>query len=181
MCSVIQLYPTLCDPTDCSSPGSSVRGTFQARILECHFLFQGIFQIEGIEPTSPVSPNCSRFFTTEPRGKPKVKVDLYWKLELWNEFICKVSSASSPKPASIYFIVFNSFMPEEQIEKHLDVWCLESWDAENYNFCLHLIYNMRGFFSLFLSSFWHFVYFFFNLWSILFHLIYSFHHKILIF
>ena len=29
-----QLYPTLCDPMDCSLPGSSVHGIFQARILE---------------------------------------------------------------------------------------------------------------------------------------------------
>ena len=31
---VTQLCPTLCDPTDCSPPGSSVHGTLQARILE---------------------------------------------------------------------------------------------------------------------------------------------------
>ena len=30
-----QLYPTLCDPLDCSPPGSSVHGIFPARILEC--------------------------------------------------------------------------------------------------------------------------------------------------
>ena len=29
-----QSCPTLCDPTDCSPPGSSVRGIFQARVLE---------------------------------------------------------------------------------------------------------------------------------------------------
>ena len=29
-----QLHPTLCDPLDCSPPGSSVHGIFQARILE---------------------------------------------------------------------------------------------------------------------------------------------------
>ena len=29
-----QLHPTLCDPMDCSPPGSSVRGIFQTRILE---------------------------------------------------------------------------------------------------------------------------------------------------
>ena len=27
--------PTLCDPIDCSLPGSSVHGIFQARVLEC--------------------------------------------------------------------------------------------------------------------------------------------------
>ena len=29
-----QSCPTLCDPTDCSLPGSSVHGIFQARVLE---------------------------------------------------------------------------------------------------------------------------------------------------
>ena len=31
---VAQLYPTLSDPMDCSLPGSSVHGSFQARVLE---------------------------------------------------------------------------------------------------------------------------------------------------
>ena len=31
---VIQSYPTLSDPMDCSLPGSSVHGIFQARVLE---------------------------------------------------------------------------------------------------------------------------------------------------
>ena len=31
---VTQLFPILCDPMDCSLPGSSVHGIFQARILE---------------------------------------------------------------------------------------------------------------------------------------------------
>ena len=31
---VTQLCPTLCDPMDCSLPGSSVHGIFQARVLE---------------------------------------------------------------------------------------------------------------------------------------------------
>ena len=31
---VTQSWPTLCDPTDCSLPGSSVHEIFQARVLE---------------------------------------------------------------------------------------------------------------------------------------------------
>ena len=31
---LLQFCPTLCNPTDCSPPGSSVRGILQARILE---------------------------------------------------------------------------------------------------------------------------------------------------
>ena len=34
LCLVAQSCPTLCDPMDCSPPGSSVRGILQARILE---------------------------------------------------------------------------------------------------------------------------------------------------
>ena len=32
---ITQSFLTLWDPTDCSLPGSSVHGIFQARILEC--------------------------------------------------------------------------------------------------------------------------------------------------
>ena len=35
LCLVAQLCPTLCDPMDCSSPGSSALRILQARILEC--------------------------------------------------------------------------------------------------------------------------------------------------
>ena len=30
----LQSCPTLCDPMDCSPPGSSIHGIFQARLLE---------------------------------------------------------------------------------------------------------------------------------------------------
>ena len=44
-----QLRPILCDPMDCSPPGSSVHRILQARILEwvAHFLLQGIFPTWG--------------------------------------------------------------------------------------------------------------------------------------
>ena len=31
---VAQSCPTICDPVDCSLPGSSIHGIFQARVLE---------------------------------------------------------------------------------------------------------------------------------------------------
>ena len=37
LCSVAQSCPTLCDPTDCNSPGSSVHGILQTRILEWEY------------------------------------------------------------------------------------------------------------------------------------------------
>ena len=47
--SVAQSCLTLSHPMDCSLPGSSVHGTFQARILEWVVipLCQGIFQTQG--------------------------------------------------------------------------------------------------------------------------------------
>ena len=71
---VTQLCPTLSNPMDCSPPGSSVHGIFQARILEwgaisfsrdCHFLFYGVNP--GIEPGSPVLQADS--LPSEPPGK----------------------------------------------------------------------------------------------------------------
>ena len=45
---VTQLYLTLCNPMDCSLPGSSVHGISQARILEwVVILSQGIFPTQG--------------------------------------------------------------------------------------------------------------------------------------
>ena len=48
-----QLCLILCDPTDCSLPGSSVHGIFQARNTRvgCHFLLQGIFLTQGSNPS----------------------------------------------------------------------------------------------------------------------------------
>ena len=42
---LLQLCPTLCDPMDCSLPGSSVYGDFPGKNtgVGCHTLLQGIF------------------------------------------------------------------------------------------------------------------------------------------
>ena len=42
---MLQLCPILCDPVDCSPPGSSVHGIFPSKNTEvgCHTLLQGIF------------------------------------------------------------------------------------------------------------------------------------------
>ena len=45
---VTQLCPTLCDPMDCSLPGSSIHGIFQARVLE--WVVTGRTHIEAEAP-----------------------------------------------------------------------------------------------------------------------------------
>ena len=47
VCSVGQLCLSLCNPMDCSPPGSSVHGILQDRV-GCHFLLQGIFLTQGL-------------------------------------------------------------------------------------------------------------------------------------
>ena len=50
-----KMCPTLCDPMDCSPPGSSVHGSLQARILEWVAMrsSRGIFPTQGWNLMSP--------------------------------------------------------------------------------------------------------------------------------
>ena len=52
LCMVTQACLMLCDPMDCSPPGSSVHGDFpgQNTAVGCHFLLQGIFSTQGWNP-----------------------------------------------------------------------------------------------------------------------------------
>ena len=60
----LQSCSTLCDPMDCSPPGSSVHGILQARMqMGHHFLLQGVFLTHGVNPHL-TSPLASWFFTT---------------------------------------------------------------------------------------------------------------------
>ena len=71
---VTQSCPTLCDPMDCSPPGSSVHGSFQARVLEwvaiigiliipslyvCHYESILTFNKGAITGSSHYSPTIS--------------------------------------------------------------------------------------------------------------------------
>ena len=63
VCACVQSCPTLCDPMDCSPPGSSVHGIFQARVLGWVAIFssKGSFQLKLASPMSPALTD--RFFT----------------------------------------------------------------------------------------------------------------------
>ena len=82
MFSVAQSCLTLCDPMDCSPPGSSVHGILLARTLEwvpCPPPED--LPDPGIKPTSPSSPALAgAFFTDEPPGKPRI---------LWGALKCQ--------------------------------------------------------------------------------------------
>ena len=65
---VAQSCPTLCEPMDCSLPGSSVHGIFQARILEWVAIsFSRNLPNPGIEPGLL---HCTQtLLPSEPPGK----------------------------------------------------------------------------------------------------------------
>ena len=51
----LQSCLTLCNPMDCSPPGTSVHGDSPGKNtgVGCHALFQGIFPIQGLKPGLP--------------------------------------------------------------------------------------------------------------------------------
>ena len=71
---VTQLCPTLCDPMDCSPPGSSVHGDSLGKNtgVGCHAVLQGIFPIQG---SNPGLPHCRRIlYHLSYEGIPKKEV-----------------------------------------------------------------------------------------------------------
>ena len=54
LCLVAQLCPTLCDPIDCSLPGSSVHGDPPGKniVMGCHAILQGVFPTQ-VSPGKP--------------------------------------------------------------------------------------------------------------------------------
>ena len=66
VCAQSLSHAQLCDPTDCSLPGSSVHGIFQLRTLEwVDISYSRDLPNPGIKPTFLVSPALAgRFFTS---------------------------------------------------------------------------------------------------------------------
>ena len=74
-CSIVKLCLILCDPMDCSLPGSSAYGVLQARILECVAVSFSRAS-SWIRGQTYISFIDRQFCTTEPPGKPKEKLAL---------------------------------------------------------------------------------------------------------
>ena len=68
---VAQSCPTLSDPMDCSPPGSSVRGIFQARVLEWGAI--AFSEIEGQEKSTEGNMSICPKWTTILLFPEKVK------------------------------------------------------------------------------------------------------------
>ena len=106
----LPLCPTLCDPMDCSPPGSSVYGILQARILG----WAAMPSSRGSSrPRDQIHIFCGsfsagRFFTAEPPGKPKYlssgppKISTGWTLarKPYTESVSKLGATSSKTQSS---------------------------------------------------------------------------------
>ena len=84
---MLQSYPTLCGPMDCSLPGgSSVHGDSPDKntAVGCYALLQGIIPAQGLNPhLSTSSARTDGFFTTSATGKPKNSIKGFYS---WNQF-----------------------------------------------------------------------------------------------
>ena len=70
---VTQSCPTLSDPMDCSLPGSSVHGIFQARVLEWAFSLLCI-NLVSLVPVAPYFPHCSQSYLPKTQHVPVTSV-----------------------------------------------------------------------------------------------------------
>ena len=78
---VAQSCPTLCDPMDCSPPGSSIRRDSPGKNtgVGCRALLQGIFPTRD---RTQVSHIVGRFFTIWATRKAQRSMSLYHKFDL---------------------------------------------------------------------------------------------------
>ena len=86
---VAQLCPTLCDPTDCSLPGSSIHGIFQARVLEWVAVS---FSRESSQSRDLTQVSCiagRRFMGLSHQGSPKSRKTTWWIYILKSPFRAK--------------------------------------------------------------------------------------------
>ena len=71
---VARSCPTLCDPLDCSLPGSSIHGIFQVRVLEWVAISfsRGPSRPRDRTQVSHIADRCFTALPSEPPGKPTV-------------------------------------------------------------------------------------------------------------
>ena len=133
-CSVAQSCLTLCISKDCISPGSSVHGISQARIMQWVAIFFSRGTSQPREPTCVFRSSCivGRFITTEPQ---------YCKIYLHPRNICRAPTFICPNPC-IVGLALNcfSFFCLTNSKLFLDTrWILVIWTQDRgMKSCLHM-------------------------------------------
>ena len=123
----LQSYPTLCNPVDCSPPGSSAHGVLQARILE----WVAISSSRGSsQPRDWTHVFCISYIgrwilTTLPPGKPRMTV---WFCNSTSGYILK-SSENRALNRYLCIHVHTSVFPIVQRWKQLiQPWMKKMWN-----------------------------------------------------
>ena len=104
--------PTVCDPMDCSPPGSSVHGDSLGKNsgVGCHFLLQGIFSTQGLNSLSLSLLHWQAgSLPLAPPGKPLTTVtmaDIPWSPENEKKGNSLIHSWS---PQCFRFILFHLY------------------------------------------------------------------------
>ena len=116
VCVGAQSCTTLCNPMDCSPPGSSVHGILQARILEWVAIS---YSKRSLWPRDWTHVSCVAGFTAEPLGKPsaslyKISFNLWW----W----CSATAYTGPVQLHILKTIYPGGRKWIDID-HL--WCLK--------------------------------------------------------
>ena len=97
-CEVAQSCPTLCDPVDCSSPGSSVHGILQARVLEWVAIS---FSRASSQPRDRTQVSCiagRRFILWATREAP---LGRFLKLRRGTGELCQSDTMTEKTPSAI--------------------------------------------------------------------------------
>ena len=110
MCLVTQLFPTLCDPMNSSSPGSSIQRDSPGKNngVGCHALHQGIFLTQR---SNSSFPHCRWiFYFLSHQGSPVLQISSNKLLEWLSHFtflteIYDSTSISKFLPAFIIFFL----------------------------------------------------------------------------
>ena len=111
---VVQSFLTLRDPMDCSPPGSSIHGIFQARVLEwCAIAFS--------EPTT------SRVLFKSSHGC--LQLDLTPQYFQWDQIACRLSPRATPLFTFFPSLIFSpSINPWGSASKEIKLRCFPlSW------------------------------------------------------
>ena len=99
---VTQLCLTLCDPVDCSPPGSSVHGILQTKILELAAI---PFSRRASQPRDWTQISCiaGRFFTTWATRKAQNTWKIYADIVFWHRYVLAFSKRGAMWVPSKHF------------------------------------------------------------------------------
>ena len=104
LCLIVQLHLTLCDPMDCSPPGSSVYGDAPGKNtgVGCHALLQGTFPTKG---SNPGLSHCRQIlYCPSHQGSPRIPG--------WEAYFFSRGSAGSRNQAGVSCIPGGFFIAE---------------------------------------------------------------------